>query len=821
VKKDYLGRPVDNSKSWAKRVLRRLKGGNKRQKILKDIFLVFGIFAVLFCTVVLLWVATLKTPSLDSFDARLLGQSAKIYDRTGSVLLYDLSQKVRRTVVPYDNISPYIKKATISIEDADFYSHGGIKPKSILRAILANAMSLRFSQGGSTITQQVVKNSLLTNEKFISRKIKEWILAIKLEQKATKDEILNLYLNESPYGGNMYGVEEATQAFFNKKSSDVTLAEAAYIAALPQSPSTLSPYGKNKDRLDNRKNLVLLKMLENKHISQEEYELAKKEEVKFAPRSVTGIKAPHFVMYTKDYLEEKYGERLLSEGGLKIISTIDYDLQQMTEETVKEYILNTGIKTYKATNGAVVITDPKTGQILTMVGSRDYFDKEIGGNFNVTTARRQPGSAFKPFVYLTAFTKGFTQETPLFDVPTEFNSSCSPAGTQNTPNATCYSPENYEGGYKGLMSIRKSLAESRNIPAVKLLYLVGVDNVIKMASNLGVSGLAGADQYGLSLALGGGEVSLLDMTAAYGVFAQNGQKHPLVGIIKIEKADGEVLEEYQPSPKQVVDNQAVRQLNDVLSDRYARAPIFGANYFGTRDVGIKSGTTNSSRDAWMIGYTPSISVGAWMGNNDNTPMTQQASARIIGPMWKKIMDYALEKVPVEEFETPDSVEPNLKSYLRGIWQTEGGEVHSELYWVDRSNIKGPVPGLGSNDPLFRNFEAGINSYNGSFPISNLNNTPTQSTPDASNLKILTPSPNSAVGTQDRVYITVGGTKDSTTQVQYFINNTLIGSSNQPPYSFSFIPGQTIGIEDENEIKAVFMDNIGKSITATTFFSIIR
>lgn len=821
MKKDYLGRPVDNSKTWAKRILKRLRGGNKRQKILKDIFLVLGIFFVLFCTVILLWVATLKTPSLDSFDARLLGQSAKIYDRTGSVLLYDLSQRVRRTVVPYESISPYIKKATISIEDADFYIHGGIKPKSILRAVLANIMSLRFSQGGSTITQQVVKNSLLTNEKFISRKIKEWILAIKLEQKATKDEILNLYLNESPYGGNMYGVEEATQAFFNKKSSDVTLAEAAYIAALPQSPSTLSPYGKNKERLDARKNLVLQKMLENKHISQEEYEAAKAEKVIFAPRSVTGIKAPHFVMYIKDYLEEKYGERLLSEGGLKIVSTIDYDLQQMAEQTVKEYVLNTGVKAYKATNGAVVIMDPKTGHILAMVGSRDYFDKEIEGNFNVTTARRQPGSAFKPFVYLTAFTKGFTQDTPLFDVPTEFNSSCSPGGIPNAPNTKCYSPENYEGGYKGLTSIRKSLAESRNIPAVKLLYLIGINDVIKTASNLGISGLLGAEQYGLSLALGGGEVSLLDMTSAYGVFGQNGQKNPIAGILKIEKADGEILEEFQLSPKQVVDNQAVRQLNDVLSDRYARAPIFGANYFGNRDVGIKSGTTNSSRDAWMIGYTPSISVGAWMGNNNNTPMAQQASARIVGPMWKEIMDYALEKVPVEEFETPDPIEPNLKAYLRGAWKTETGEVHSELYWIDRSNIKGAIPGLGSSDPLFRNFESGIRSYTGGFPVIDQQNQSGTSPTEFDSFKIQTPAPNSVISMQNRVYITVGGTKETTTQVQYFLNNTLIGSSNQPPFTFSFIPSETIGIEDENEIKAVSVDNIGKSSTATTFFSVIR
>lgn len=815
--------PVDNSKDWAKRVLSRVKGLNKRRRFIKDILLVGGIFCVLFFTVVLLWVATLKTPSLDSFDTRLLGQSAKIYDRTGSVLLYDLSQKVRRTVVPFESISPYIKSATISIEDSDFYNHGGIKPKSIIRAILANLTSFSFSQGGSTITQQVVKNSLLTNEKFISRKIKEWILAIKLEKNATKDEILNLYLNESPYGGNLYGVEEATQAFFNKKSSEVTLAEAAYIAALPQSPSSLSPYGKNVDRLDDRKNLVLKKMLEANRITNDEYESALKERVVFAPRSVAGIKAPHFVMYIKDYLEEKYGEKLLAEGGLKIISTIDYDLQQMAEETVKDYVINTGVKTYKATNGAVVAIDPKTGQILSMVGSRDYFDKEIQGNFNVATAHRQPGSAFKPFVYVTAFEKGFTPDTPLFDTPTEFNSSCTPGGTPKQSGATCYSPENYEGGYKGLMSIRKALAESRNIPAVKLLYLVGVSDAIKTASKFGINGLLGPDQYGLSMALGGAEVSLLDMTSAYGVFGQNGVRNPVVGIMKIEKSDGSVLEEFKSDPKTVFDSQSVRLLNDVLSDRYARAPIFGANYFGSRDVGIKSGTTNNSRDAWVIGYTPSISIGAWMGNNDNSPMAQQASARIIGPMWKKIMDYELNKIPDETFEDPDPIDQSIKPYLKGVWYSNDNTIHSELYWIDRFNITGQAPGYGSTDPLFNNFEAGISTVQGTLSIptqaGGQGSITTQTTGQSFN--ITNPINNSVLQGNNRVYITVSGTKDGISQVQYFINNNPIGTSNQPPYSFSFIPTQVNGIEDENELKAVMLDNIGKSVVSTVFFSVIK
>lgn len=820
---------MDRFVSWIKKVIHRLKNKKDRNKIIKDVLMVGSIFFVLFCTFFILWAASLKTPDLESFDSRLLGQSAKIYDRTGSVLLYDLSQKVRRTVVPFDQISPYVKKATVAIEDVDFYSHSGIKPTSIVRAVFANIMSLSYSQGGSTITQQVVKNSLLTKDKDISRKIKEWILALKLEKNATKDEILNLYLNESPYGGNIYGIDEASQNFFGKKSSDVTLAEAAYLAALPQSPTTLSPYGKNKQKLIDRKNLVLEKMLENNMITKEQHDQAVAEEVVFLPRSVANIKAAHLVMYIKEYLEEKYGDRLLQEGGLKIISTVDYDLQQNAEEIVKTYVTTTGVKTYKATNGALTAVDPKTGQILVMVGSRDYFDTTIEGNFNVATAKRQPGSAFKPFVYATAFAKGFTPDSPLFDVPTEFNSSCTPGGTP-TNNATCYSPENYEGGYKGLMSIRSALAESRNIPAVKALYLAGVDDTLETAEKMGITGLASAKQYGLSLALGGAEVSPLDMAAAYGVFAQNGVRHPLTAILKIEKANGDVLEEFKPNPDQVIDSQVARLINDVLSDKYARAPIFGSNYFGTKQVGIKTGTTNSSRDAWTVGYTPSISVSAWMGNNNNTPMAQQASARIIGPMWKKFMDYALTKYPEESFEEPDPIDEDLKPYLRGAWQTAGGEVHSELYWINRNDIKGDVPGMGSNDPLFRNFEAGIANYKGTYAGSwggavvdpNVGTTTPVGTPvDPNTFQITSPRANSPIGTNERINITVGGVKPSTSQIQYYINGSLVGTVNAQPFGFSFIPSQVGGIQDENELKAVAIDTLGKSQEFKLYFSVIK
>ncbi len=819
---------AERASSFLKNLKISLKNKQKRARIIRDTILTLAIGSIVFVTVILLWAASLKTPDLESFDARLLGQSAKIYDRTGSVLLYDLSQKIRRTVVPFDQISPNIKKATIAIEDIGFYDHKGIQATSVIRAVLANITSLSFSQGGSTITQQVVKNSLLTKEKKISRKIKEWILAIKLEKTADKDTILNLYLNESPYGGNVYGVEEASRLYFAKKSSEVTLAEAAYLAALPQSPTVLSPYGKNKQRLIDRKNLVLEKMLENKLITQEEFDQASKENVEFQPRSVSNIKAPHFVMYLKDYLEEQYGSALLEEGGLKITSTIDYDLQLKAEEIVRDYVLKTGVKTYKATNGALVAIDPKTGQILTMVGSRDYFDTEIEGNFNVATARRQPGSAFKPFVYATAFKKGLTPDTPLFDVPTEFNSSCSPSGTPIATGAKCYSPENYEGGYKGLMSVRSALAQSRNIPAVKALYLAGVDDALKTAEDMGIKNLSGSSQYGLSLALGGAEVSPLDMASAYGVFAQDGIRNKAVGILKIEKMSGDVIEEFEPTPTEALDDQIARQINSILTDRYARASIFGSNYFGTRQVGIKSGTTNSSRDAWMVGYTPSISVSAWMGNNNNTPMAQQASARIIGPMWKSFMDFALDRLPTETFEEPDPIAENTKPFLRGAWQTESGEVHSELFWLSRSNIKGDVPGYGSNDPLFRNWEAGMQNYKGGFSgqIGQGSNT-APGTPGANppatqeTLQIISPAKNSPLNQNERAYISVSGASGATTQIQYYVNDMLIGTVNASPFSFSFIPSQIPGIQDENTLKAVSMDNLGKSSEASSYFSITR
>lgn len=817
-----------------RKALAHLQNPKERKLIIRDVLLLCIILFVFFSGAFLLWAASLQTPDLGSFDDRILGQSAKIYDRTGTILLYDLSQKVRRTVVPFDQIAPTIKNASIAIEDSEFYSHKGIRATSIIRAILANIFTLHFSQGGSTITQQVIKNSLLNNNKDISRKLKEWILAIKLEQVADKDAILNLYLNDTSYGGNLYGVEEATQAFFAKKASTLTLAESAYIAAIPQAPTYFSPYGTHKKELDARKNLVLKRMLELKMISEDDYNKALQEAVVFQPKSVAGIKAPHFVMFIKQYLEEKYGSELLQSGGFKVTTTLDYNLQQKAEEIAKTYIVSNE-KNFKASNGSMVAIDPKTGQILMMVGSRDYFDKNIDGNFNVATAHRQPGSAFKPFIYATAFNKGWVPESPIYDVFTEFNASCNALGTPNpdSPNAKCYHPQNYEGGFKGVMNLRSALGQSRNVPAVRLTYLVGVEDSIRTARAMGIDSLTTAAQYGLTLVLGGGEVSPLDMASAYGVFANDGVRNPHSGILKIESSDGSTMEEFATSSKAVLPPQTARLMNDSLSDPYARSTIFGSRYFGDKKVAIKTGTTNNSRDAWIVGYTPNISVSAWMGNNNNSPMIQKASAIIVAPMWKKFMDYALDQLPDQGFEAPEPTPSDLKPFLRGQWQGPDNEVHSELYWINKSDPTGPPPSNPAADGLFRNYEFGVlgwaGSPQGSLAIQNQTPVPANAatTTTAENLNapatsfnILSPANNSSLQKNSRVNISLSNLPAQTSLVNFYINNVLIGTSKESPFAFSFIPADIKDIQDENQLKVVVIDLLGNHQESTVNFSVI-
>ena len=683
---------------------------------------------VLLVAFLLIWVSTFQIPSLNAIEERKVSQSTKIYDNTGKILLYDVYQNTKRTIVPFDQISQHVKDATLSIEDKGFYSHHGVRPTSILRAMIVNTLSLHFTQGGSTITQQVVKNSILTGDKTPARKLKELVISLKLEKVLTKDQIFGMYLNEIPYGGTLYGVEEASQAFFGKPSSDLTIAESAYLASLPQAPSYYSPYGKHQSELEKRKNVVLKEMFSDKKISEEEYQAAKKEKVVFLPKSSRGIKAPHFVMFVKDYLENKYGIDVLEQGGLKVTTTLNYELQAKAEEIAKKYAdINT--KNFNGSNDAFVAIDPKTGGILTMVGSRDYFDTTIDGNFNVTTAHRQPGSTFKPFVYAQAFIKGYTPETVLFDLPTQFAARCAP--TDLTSENGCYAPGNYDDRFRGPITLRQSLAQSINVPLVKTLYLAGISDSIQLATNMGIGSLGNANQYGLTLVLGGGEVSLLDMTSAYGVFATEGIRNPYTSILRVEDSKGRTLEELDLRPTQVLDAGVARKISSILNDNVARTPLYGANsvvYFGERDVAVKTGTTNDYRDAWTIGYTPSIVVGTWAGNNNNAPMAKKVSGLIVAPMWRAFMEEALKTVPVETFNNPESDNSyDLKPVLRGKWQggvsntTPGlvvdpnipynnveeyitGGIHSILYWLNKNDPRGPAPVNPASDPQFNNWE---------------------------------------------------------------------------------------------------------------------
>jgi membrane peptidoglycan carboxypeptidase len=513
-----------------------------RKKLLREAFFVCISLGIVVFALMIGWIASLQLPDFNNFENRSIANSTKIYDRTGTIVLYNIHDNVRRTEVPISEMSPYIQKATISIEDAHFYEHNGFRPTSFIRAALANVLTGGYSQGGSTIDQQVVKNALLTREKTISRKLKEIVLALKLDREVPKDTILQIYLNESPYGGTIYGVEEASLSFFNKHAKDLTLTEAAYLAALPQSPTYYSPYGKHRDELEKRKNLVLERMYELGYITEAEKNTSQAETANFQLDVSNSGKALHFVMYIREYLEQQYGDDAVQNGGLKVITTIDYNLQKQLEDIVKQGALENE-KKYKATNAAAVAIDPKTGQILAMVGSRDFFDTEIPGQYNIALADRQPGSSFKPIVYAAAFEKGYTPETVLYDVPTEFSARCDAYGNPKpgVSASACYMPENYDGLFRGPVSLRDALAQSLNVPAVKLLYLTGLNTAVKLAQDMGLSTIQDPARYGLSLVLGGGEVTLLELTNAYGVFADNGIYNPPVGILEVRDSDNTVL----------------------------------------------------------------------------------------------------------------------------------------------------------------------------------------------------------------------------------------------------------------------------------------
>ena len=572
-------------------------------------------------------------------------------------------------------------------------------------------------RGGSTITQQLARTAFLTLDQTIVRKVREFILAVKLNEYYSKDQILALYLNEVPYGPNISGVGEAAEDYFGVPVGQLNTAQSAVLAALPQAPTYYSPYGTHVAELLQRQQLVLQQMYNTGKITKAQLTAARNFKIVFQPptASGSGIRAPHFVMAVENYLVQKYGENEVDNGGLKVITTLNWTMQQQAEAAVTAGVAR-DTQLYKATNGALVAQDPTTGQILALVGSANYFDTANEGNFDVATqGLRQPGSSLKPFVYLTAFQMGYTPDTILFDVSTEFstNPSCPAVPDYNSTNTKCFHPQDFEGTFAGPLTITNALAQSVNVPAVKMLYLVGEQNAIQNAHSFGLTTLTDPAQYGLSLVLGGGAVKLIDLTEAYSVLATGGVKHAQTMVLSVTDANGNTLESYNDQASQVADAQSVDLINDILSDAAARAPLMGGSQdltvFPGYDVALKTGTSNDYRDAWSLGYTPSLVVGVWAGNNNDAAM-QKAGSSILAavPMWNAFMTQALPEVPNTTFVQPNPVSA-AKPVLGGQYVIDG-QVHDILYYVDKADPTGPDPTNPARDPQYNNWEVGVENW---------------------------------------------------------------------------------------------------------------
>lgn len=641
-----------------------------RLAFLSVVFLFLGLF-------ILLPLLAFNLPSPDKI-VRREGFSTKILDRNGKVL-YDIYAEQKRTPVELKDIPKHLANATIAIEDKNFYKHQGFDPTGIMRAVY-NIVFKRKLQGGSTLTQQLVKNVLLTPERTVLRKLKEFILAIQIERKYSKDQILQMYLNEAPYGGTAWGVEAAAETYFGKRVNELNLVESAFLAGLPQKPSVYSPYSAYPKAYIDRTKQVLRRMREDGFISEEEERKALEElpNLKIQEKGAN-FKAPHFVQYVQQILEERYGERVVEQGGLKVTTTLDLELQEKAQEIVKEEIEK--VKNLKISNGAAVVLDPQTGEILAMVGSRGFDDPEIDGQVNVVLALNQPGSAIKPITYVTAFKKGYTPATLLLDTPTEF------PGGEGQPT---YKPGNYDGKFRGPVQVRYALGNSINIPAVKMLALVGIRDVLQTAYDLGISTLEPSKEtlsrVGLSLTLGGGDVRLLELTQAYTAFLNTGFRVDPIAILKVEDIKGKVLEEVKPKKgNRVLTPEEAYLIADILSDNDARKDVFGPNSLLNipgRTIAVKTGTTNDKRDNWTIGGNSQILVGVWVGNNDNSEMLQVASG-VTGasPIWRRIILEALKDKPNVSFEVPGGIVTKAVDSISGYSAHDGFPSRIEKFIV--------------------------------------------------------------------------------------------------------------------------------------------
>jgi len=679
---------------WRDR-LKRGRGVKRSRRLLAWAKLAFiGIIGIFLVSFVVFPIIAFNLPSPEKI-VRREGFSTKILDRNGEVL-YDIFENQRRTPVDFDEVPTYLKQATIAVEDKNFYKHQGFDPLGMVRGF-SRIITLGRAQGGSTLTQQLVKNVLLSPERSIFRKIKEFVLAIQIEKKYSKDEILLMYLNEAPYGGTAWGVEAAAETYFGKKVSNLNLVESAILAGLPQRPSAYSPYSSTPEAYIARTEAVLRRMREDSYISkdQEKEAAGMLGSVEFQVRGAS-FKAPHFVQYVQKILEDRYGESVVETGGLKVTTTLDLKLQEKAQEIVSEEIAK--VEGQHITNGAVVTLNSQTGEILTMVGSKNFSDPNYDGQVNVTLSLRQPGSAIKPITYVTAFKKGYSPSSLLMDVSTVF------PGGEGLPD---YEPVNYDGKYRGPMQVRYALANSINVAAVKMLALVGIKDTLETAYDLGISTLKPNNEtlsrVGLSLTLGGGEVRLLELASAYCAFVNQGYRVDPVSILKVEDKDGKVLEEVKPENmpavrrgKRVLTPEQAWLIANIISDNAARQEIFGVNSLLNipgKQIAVKTGTTNDKRDNWAIGGNPQIMVGVWVGNNDNSQMKEVASG-VSGasPIWRKVLLEALSGKPAVTFEQPAGIVSAAVDSVSGYRAHDGFPSRMEYF------IKGTEPG---EDPVHK------------------------------------------------------------------------------------------------------------------------
>ena len=805
----------------------------------------FGLVSTVLGVIVLFFAFAYFTRDLPSPETILSGsipESTKIFDSTGEHLLYEIHGEERRTIVPFENIPQMIKDATLAAEDDEFYSHIGIDVRALVRAFIANVQSRTINQGGSTITQQYIKNAILSPEQTITRKVKEVILALELERQFTKNEILEAYLNHIPYGSNAYGIESAAKTYFDKSAHELSLAEASVLVALPQAPSRLSPYGSNVEALQKRRTTILDRMVELNYITDEERKEALEQELEYSPQQ-TGITAPHFVFHVREQLEEQFGSDIVETAGLNVTTSINIELQEMAEEILQEQAqLNATER--NASNAALVAIDPTTGHILSMVGSRDYFDTDNDGNVNVATRPRQPGSAFKPVVYAASWLRGFTPKTIVYDSKTEFGLG-----------PTSYMPNNYDLKERGPISLQEALAQSLNIPAVKALYLAGTTETIALAERMGISTLTDPERYGLSLVLGGAEVTLLELTSAYATFATEGEYYKPVSILKVEDAEGEVVFEHEVEGVRALDTQIARQVTAALSNNSLRAPVFGvSNYLNTGSLqsAAKTGTTQESRDGWTMGYTPSLAVGVWTGNNDNTPMSNNtAGVSTAGPIWNRFISRASQQLPVKFFTSPGGVQTGI-GILDGVVPGEtklrvntiNGAIagpgtpehliqertyydpHNILHYINRFDPRGG--GNSQADAQYTNWENGVQDWAKrkqeegeifvALPPSYQDNS--QHFPDPPTISFATPGNQQQIVSQPFQMMVSAGSQYGIQKVDYYIADTFVGTSTNAPYSvLAHIPAG-LEVQGETTIAAIAHDTRGAAnrATQTVFFS---